>query len=93
MLAIATGTPLAIIAAMIVRRSSNRSSLEELDAIDKKVLRIVRNLGGETIMSMIMDRAGIPRTTLWRRVKKLSKLGYVEIKKIGRSSVIRLRKV
>lgn len=93
MLAIATGTPLAIIAAMIVRSSSNRSSLEELDAIDKKVLRIVRNLGGETIMSMIMDRAGIPRTTLWRRVKKLSKLGYVEIKKIGRSSVIRLRKV
>ena len=44
-------------------------------------------------MSMTMDRAGIPRTTLWRRVKKLSKLGYVEIKKIGRSSVIRLRKV
>lgn len=89
---ITAGIILAAVSAAIVGRFSKRSYLEELDAIDKEILSIIRSLGGEATMSRIMDRTGIPRTTLWRRVKKLNRLGYVEILRIGRSSLIRVRK-
>lgn len=89
---IATGALLAIIAMATMMKTSRKPTLEELDAVDKEILRVIRSLGGEVTMSMIINRSNIPRTTLWRRVKKLNRLGYVEIIKIGRSSLVRVKK-
>lgn len=91
-IAVAVGAILTVILTTTVRSFSKKSSLEELDSVDREILRIIKSLGGEATMSRIMDNASIPRTTLWRRVRKLSKLGYVEVIKIGRSSLIRIRK-
>lgn len=89
---IATGALLAIIAVVTITRLSRKPFLEELDAVDREILRIIRDLGGEATMSMIIDRSNIPRTTLWRRVKKLNRLGYVDVLKVGRSSLVRVRR-
>ncbi|BBD73842.1 transcriptional regulator [Sulfodiicoccus acidiphilus] len=64
---------------------------EDLDPRDVSVLDAVE-MGADTL-SKIMDATGMPRTTAYRRVRKLVKLGYVqEVREGGKVRYIRAKK-
>ncbi len=67
-------------------------SLEELDETDKLILKTIKNYGGNIMQSQLQRSLGLPKATLWRRVNKLAKLGYLEIIKEGKSNRLVLKK-
>lgn len=64
----------------------------DLDPVDKDILDILRKKGGKAIQSELMTELHIPKTTLWRHVKRLEALEYVEVEKIGRVNIVKLRR-
>lgn len=84
---------LAALAVTILRlRRSRREGQDLLDSVDKEILEILRRSGESAFTSDIASATRLPKTTLWRRLRKLEKLGYVEISRAGRQSVVRLKR-
>jgi len=54
-----------------------------LSELDRLILEAIRERGGSVLQGRLQNELGIPKTTLWRRVKKLEKLGYLRIVKEG----------
>lgn len=75
-----------IIAIIFLRRKP-----KELGHLDKAILDILREKGGKALQTELITELKIPKTTLWRHVKKLEALGYIEIEQIGRVNVIKLK--
>jgi len=64
------------------RRTEAEEVIEELiDETDKAILDTLKERGGELYQSEIMRILGIPKTTLWRHLRRLEILGYIMIKK------------
>jgi uncharacterized membrane protein len=64
-----------------------------LDEVDIEILRSLERRGGSALQSEIQkDLPTIPRTTLWRHVKRLERLGYVKIEKVGNQNKVILVK-
>lgn len=61
-----------------------------LDETDHLILEALEEAGGEMYQSELMRRLGIPKTTLWRHIRRLEVLGYVEVLKEYRRNRIRL---
>jgi uncharacterized membrane protein len=60
---------------------------------DKAVLEFLAEKGGQAFEAEIRQRfPDMPRTSLWRLVKRLEKLEIVEVKKIGLENQVKLRK-
>ncbi len=83
---------LAVLKFFRIRRGSEGSSTLHLDDTDKAILRKLIEKGGSSYQSEIQRELGIPRTTLWRHVKKLEKLGIVEVVKEGNLNRLVLKK-
>jgi uncharacterized membrane protein len=64
----------------------------ELRMDDREVIRFLADNKGEAFANEIRDRFGIPRTSAWRMIHRLIKMGIVEEKKIGGQSLIRVIK-
>ncbi len=73
-------------------KKKKRLPLEELDETDKLILKTIKNYGGSIMQSQLQRSLGLPKATLWRRVNKLTKLGYLEIIKEGKSNKLILKK-
>jgi uncharacterized membrane protein len=72
------------------RRSS---TIDKIDALDREILRVIERIGkGDASASRIQELTGLPKTTLWRRLRKLERLGYIEIYRVGRKSIIRAKR-
>lgn len=74
----------AVIAVVVIlrRHSGERVDLGTgLDDIDKAILELLAKSGGSMLQSEIQKQLNLPKTTAWRRIRKLEKLGYVEIRK------------
>jgi uncharacterized membrane protein len=69
----------------IFRRNDLRQ--EEKDAVQLMV-----EGGGEVLEAELYSKLNLPRTTTWRLVKRLEKMGIVEISKRRRENVVRLKK-
>ncbi len=74
------------IASLLLLRRRGKSNTEEIieefiDETDRAILDVLKEKGGELYQSEIMRILGIPKTTLWRHLRRLEVLGYVEIKK------------
>ncbi|MDT7890175.1 MAG: winged helix-turn-helix transcriptional regulator [Desulfurococcales archaeon] len=65
----------------------------DIDAIDREIIKTLKESGGELPVSKIQKLTGLPKTTLWRRLRKLERFGYIEIYRIGRGSVAKLKKI
>lgn len=75
----------AIIAALKMRGKS----FEDLSEEDREIIKTIEQLGGEAFQSDIQKLVNLPTTTLWRRIKKLEKLGYLRVeKRYGRNYII-----
>lgn len=75
------------IALIIIKKRRNRKEGGE----EEKVLNFIKRSGGRALEAEI--RAAfpeIPRTTLWRMLKRLEKKGVIKIKKVGLQNLVEL---
>jgi uncharacterized membrane protein len=67
-----------------------RTSSEMLSPADNEMLQAIRSRGGKIFESELRDSLGLPKTSAWRRVKKLEKMGLVRIRRVGSLNEIEL---
>ena len=60
---------------------------------DKDIVSFISENGGKVYESELRKKFLLPRTTMWRAVKRLEREGIVEIEKIDQQNLIKLRKV
>ena len=90
--AIAMAAAAAAIALLRFRRSKP-PALHALSDVDKAIIEKLAEKGGSALQSELQKELGLPKTTLWRHVKKLEKLGFVRIEKEASfNRVVLLRK-
>jgi len=91
---VATIIAVAVIGATIYyfkkMRATNTPDI--LDKTDKMILDEIKKAGGTIMQGELQKILGIPKATLWRRVKKLSRLGFLDIVKEGNSNRLILKK-
>lgn len=89
-------TVIAIAAILAYSRSRSRRAPDEdhaLTRLDRMILEAIEDAGGSILQGELQTILGLPKTTLWRHVKKLGKLGYIQIVKEGAlNRLILLRK-
>jgi len=65
----------------------------ELRAEDREVIQFIAQKGGRVLEAEIREKfPELPRTTLWRLVKRLEKIEIITIKKVGLQNQIELKK-
>lgn len=72
------------------RRSIAGAEALHLSAVDNAILEALRKHGGEALQSVLQKELGIPRTTLWRHIRKLERLGYVAVERVDGVNKVRL---
>jgi len=83
-----------IIVIYLIKRRKPRMLTEMLSEIDIAIIKILESKGGMALQTELQDNINIPRTTLWRHIKKLEKLGIVRIEKIGlQNRIVLIKKV
>jgi uncharacterized membrane protein len=65
---------------------------DDLREDEKDAIRIISENNDEIPEAELYTKLSLPRTTTWRLVKRLEKMGIVEITKVRRSNVIRLKR-
>lgn len=79
---------IATVALLTVRKRRGVPRLAELSEEEVAVLEALRRMGGGAFQSELHKALGMPATSLWRRVKKLERLGRVVVeKRAGRNYV------
>ncbi len=59
---------------------------------DLQVLNFIQEKGGKVLEPEIRIRFALPKTSAWRQIKRLERLGYVRVRKIGSQNQIELLK-
>ncbi len=65
----------------------------ELRQEDRDMVSFISEKGGRVFESELRKKFLLPRTTMWRAVKRLEREGIVEIEKVDQQNLIKLRKV
>lgn len=65
----------------------------ELRQDDKDIVAFISEKGGRAYESELRKKFLLPRTTMWRAVKRLEREGVIEIEKIDQQNLIKLRKM
>ena len=65
----------------------------ELRQDDKEMVTFISERGGQVFESDLRKKFLLPRTTMWRAVKRLEREGIVEIEKVDQQNLIKLRKI
>ncbi len=63
-----------------------------LDDVDKAILEKLKESGGELLQSVLYKELNYPKTTIWRHVNKLERLGLVSVERVGGVNKVRLLK-
>jgi uncharacterized membrane protein len=81
-------------AALALRRRRGSDGGEELvlTETDEAILERLRAGGGEAMQSELQRELALPKTTLWRHVRKLERLGLVEVEKTPEGNRVKLRR-
>ncbi len=83
-----------VIVIYLIKRRKPRVLTEMLSDIDIAIIKILESKGGMALQTELQDNINIPRTTLWRHIKKLEKLGIVRIEKVGlQNRIVLIKKV
>jgi uncharacterized membrane protein len=86
-----------ILAILLFRRRANTEKIfkenPQLNAEEKGVILFLAENEGKVFESQIRERfPDIPRTSLWRLIKRLEKLEIIKVKKIGLENQVELKK-
>ncbi|RLE48830.1 MAG: hypothetical protein DRJ31_06400 [Candidatus Methanomethylicota archaeon] len=63
---------------------------EDLRPEDKEILEFIVESGGEVFEAEIREKFKLPKTTVWRIVKRLKNYGIVSIRKVGGQNLVRI---
>lgn len=84
----------AVAAVVLYMRGRGRPSTVEaarpLTEADRLILEALEEAGGEALQSELQRMTGLPKTTLWRRLRRLEEAGYVELRREGKVNRVRL---
>ncbi len=58
---------------------------------DREALQYLADSGGEAFETELREKFQLPKTTIWRQVRRLQREGLVEVRKIGGQNLIRIR--
>lgn len=67
------------------------SSVPDMREEDREIVRHICESGGEMLESHLRKRLLQPRTTMWRAVKRLERMGVVEVAKRDAQNLVRIR--
>ncbi len=81
----------ALAIALFILNKGSRSKKFELDSTDMRILDSLAE--GEKSLSTIREELSLPKTTAWRRVRRLEGKGLVEVERTRSGSLIRLSKL
>jgi uncharacterized membrane protein len=62
----------------------------ELRPDDLKVLDFINERGGRVLEPEVRMKFALPKTTAWRQIKRLERLGYVRVTKVGSQNQIEI---
>ena len=65
----------------------------ELRQEDKEIVAFISEKGGRVFESEIRKKFLLPRTTMWRAIKRLEREGVVEVEKVDQQNLIKLQKI
>jgi len=65
----------------------------ELRQDDKEIVAFISEKGGQVYESELRKKFLMPRTTMWRAVKRLEREDIIEIEKVDQQNLIKLRKM
>jgi uncharacterized membrane protein len=57
---------------------------------DKEVLRFIAESGGEIFAAELRERFKVPRTSLWRMIRRLEREEVVEVSSVGGQSLVKI---
>jgi uncharacterized membrane protein len=63
---------------------------KDLRPDDLQVINFIQEKGGKVLEPEIRTRFALPKTSAWRQIKRLERLGYVKVTKIGSQNQIEL---
>jgi len=67
-------------------------STVDLRTDDLQVINFIKEKGGKVLEPEIRMRFALPKTSAWRQIKRLERLGYVKVTKIGSQNQIEILK-
>lgn len=68
------------------------SLIPDMREDDKKIVKFISQNGGQVLESELRKKFLQPRTTMWRAVKRLERLGIVEITKKDLQNMVKIKK-
>lgn len=78
------------VSALLLIRS--RARKVEYGEIEELIIRELRARGGEMTQSDLTKALGLPRATVWRRIRKMEMEGILTLERRGNTTVVRLRR-
>lgn len=93
-ISISIAIPVSILTYLVLhrRRETHSSIMPMLSDVDIEILKALEAKGGSALQIELQNDIKIPKTTLWRHIKKLEKLGIVKVEKVGLQNKIVLIK-
>ncbi|MEM2500994.1 MAG: MarR family transcriptional regulator, partial [Candidatus Bathyarchaeia archaeon] len=65
---------------------------EALSDEEAEIIRFIRRRGGRVLEAELRENfPHIPRTSMWRLIKRLEKQGVVRVRKVGLQNVVELK--
>ncbi len=80
----------AIVALLLRRRGRPVGERPPLSYDDIALLRKLEQMGGSAYLSELRAALEMPKTTIWRRARRLSEGGFIEMEKTPRGSILRI---
>jgi uncharacterized membrane protein len=77
---------------MVEGEGRPRTRGKDLRPDDVQVINFIQEKGGKVLEPEIRMRFALPKTSAWRQIKRLERLGYVKVTKIGSQNQIELLK-
>lgn len=69
-----------------------RRSIKGLSGEEMEVVKYIRERGGRVLEAELREKFSyIPRTSMWRLIRRLEKMGVVQVKKVGLQNVVELK--
>ena len=62
----------------------------ELDQTDREIIEALKKAGGEVLQSELQRMLNMPKSTLWRRLRRLREMGYIDIVREGKTNRVKL---
>jgi len=94
---IATAIGIIVIATYLIwkypiKSLRSRGKIGELTEEEAEIIKFLKEKGGKALEVELRERfPNIPRTTLWRMVRRLESKGIVKVKKVGLQNMIELK--